>query len=134
MRSVLLAVAVVACAFAWGGEADGPRPKGSTAVGTACARRGSRVVIAIAKGATLRVGEELLVGRPELLVALNKGTERVEAWGRWRDAGRLRVRSLRGPRCAIAFIIDETPRTGVDGKPAANIRPGDIVLRTSGSR
>lgn len=133
MRPVLLVAAVLASAAAWGAEAAAPRTEGA-AVGTVCARRGSWVVLVAAKGVTLRAGEELAVGRPELLVAVAKGDEVAEAWGPWAAAGRLRIRALHGPRCAIAFIAAETPRTGVDGKPAPNIRPGDTLLRSPASR
>lgn len=119
--TVLLLAAVAAAA----GEA--PRPKDAAVVGTVAARRGSVVVVLAAKDGALRPGQELAAGRSRLLVAIARDKERMEAWGEWEQAGRVRLRLLRGKRCAIGFIISENARTGADGQPAPNIRPGDTL-------
>jgi len=116
-------------------ETPGPMaacPKGSTPVGTVTARLGTVVVLALDVGAAVRPGEELLVGRPALLIAVAKGQERVEAWGDWQEAGRVQIRALRGARGAIAFVTAEAPRTGALGEPVPNIRPGDVLYRPAG--
>ena len=127
----ILAVAIVAMhallGAAQAAAVDAARAKGAGVVGTVSARLGNCVVVVAAKGVALKPGQELVVARPQLLVALAKGRERLDAWGQWQDAGRIRVRILRGARCCIAFVIQETPRTGLEGKPAPNIRPGDLV-------
>ncbi len=136
MRILAAAILAVHCAVggAWAAGAAGAPPKGATVVGTVSARRGNCVVVVVAQGATLAPGQELRVRRARLLVALAKGGERLEVWTRWEDVGRIRARVLKGPRCCIAFVTDEPARTGIDGKPAPNIRPGDVVCRGGATR
>ena len=122
------------CTLAHGGGPPLPCPEGATVVGTIAARLGTYVVVALGKGAHVQPNEELTVGRPALLVAVAKGKERVEAWGEWEGAGHIKVRFLRGESCAIAFVTRETPRSGLEGELAANIRPGDVVCVTQGTR
>ena len=135
MRAAAVAALLAACLPAAGGAGlDAVVPKGATVVGTVSARRGNRVVVLANAEGLFRPGQQLGVGRAALLVSLAKGKGKLAAWGDWQDAGRIRVRILRGARCCIAFIAQEAPRTGIDGKPAPNIRPGDTVLRISAGR
>lgn len=125
-------VLLLAAAVAGAGEAR--RPKGATVVGTVVARRGGLVVVLAAEDGALRRGQELVAGRSRLLVAIAKDKKRMEAWGEWEEAGRVQVRLLRGKRCAVGFVIGENARTGVDGKPAPNIRPGDTLCLGTATR
>jgi hypothetical protein len=125
----MLAVASLSPAHGRAEDAADARPKGTTVVGTVCSRLGSCVVVAAAEGVKLRLGEQFLVGRPSLLVAVAKGKQRLDAWGNWQEAGRIAIRLLRAERYAIAFVASETPRTGLGQEPVPNIRPGDLVYR-----
>jgi len=107
-------------------------PKDAPVVGTVCARLGNCAVVALAKGASVQAGERLLVGRPTLLVTLAKGKGKLEVWSKWQMAGHVQARLIQGTRVCIAFVVQETPRTGANGKPAPNIRPGDRVCRAPG--
>jgi len=125
---MIAAAALAACSLCAAAGEGAARPDGG-AIGTVAARRGNLVVVVAAEGVVFAEGQELVVGRSEFLVAFAKGQERVEAWGAWAEAGRVRARIVRGGRCCIAFITKETPRAGIDGKPAPNIRPGDTVRK-----
>lgn len=105
-------------------------PKGATVVGTVTWRLGNRVGVAIADGATPQPNEELQVGRPLLLVALAAQGKRVEAWGEWRPAGRIQLRTPRGARHWLGMVIeDAAPPQPPGGEATPNIQPGDIVYR-----
>jgi len=125
-----------------------PSPKEARAVGTITARLGTGVTVALAEGAAVQANEELVVGRPALLVAVAKGNEVLAAWGDWQEAGRIRLRvprpstgsgrsehvEGRSIRYWTAFVEDEKPLTGVGGESVANIRPGDVVYRPAGGK
>jgi hypothetical protein len=133
MRSgtVIAALMAVLLASARGAEKGEAPPSDPAVVGTVCFRLGTCMVVAASKAGALKPGDELLVGRAALLVSVAKGGERLDAWGEWQEVGRIKVRFLRGASFAVAFVTKETPMTGVDGKPAANIRPGDRVRRAA---
>lgn len=120
---------VLACASARAAEAPVPKPKGAAAVGTVCGRQGTYVVVALAKGATVKAGEQLVVGRPRLLVSVATPKKRLSLWGDWHEAGRIIVRAALGARYCIAHVAKETPRPGLGRQAPPNIRPGDIVYR-----
>ena len=130
-RLAAVLVSALPCTLAQAAGPAAPRPTGTTVLGTVCARLGTRVVIVAAQGAVLRPGQEFLVGRPALLVIVAKDKKPATVWGKWQEAGRIRVRFVYGTRACIAFVTTETPLTIPGGTPAPNIRPGDVVYRPS---
>lgn len=114
-----------------------PGPKGATLVGTVSWRLGNRVAIALAEGVSTQPNEELLVGRNLLLVVLAPSGKLIEAWGEWQPAGRIVLRSPRGPRHWLGAVRQDAPPPGPkapDAEPAPNIQPGDLVYRAPDAR
>ena len=101
--------------------------KAPKAIGSVTARAGSCVVIFLAEGASLKPGDVVDVHRPLLLGAIAKDGKRVEALAKWEHTGQVRVRTVRGKRFAIGFVVKEVARTGVTGQPVPNILAGDAV-------
>lgn len=124
----LMALCIAPSAARGAGSADA-RPKDTAFVGTVTARRGSYAVVAVAEGAKAQMGVELLVGRPALLVAVAKGKKKIEAWGHWQEAGRIKLLAQAAPGFHLALIVHDNPLTGPGGERAPSIRPGDLVYR-----
>jgi hypothetical protein len=96
------------------------------------ARLGPRLTLALSAGAGVKPGSQFRVGRARLLAVVAKGQERIEAWGDWEEAGRIRVWRLRGKSCADALVEADAPRKGPSGQRVPNIRPGDTVYVPAG--
>lgn len=97
-------------------------------VGVVCSRQGA---CAIVYGPGMAPGQELVVARPRLLIALAGNQGKRSVWGEWEKVGRLRVRRLLAKNYALAFVTEETQRTA---GPAQNVRPGDPVLKPQGAK
>jgi hypothetical protein len=98
-------------------------------VGRVTARAGTLVVIAVGEGQAVKPSEELAVGRGRLLVSLAQSKKKTDVWADWQEAGTVKIRLLRGDRFAFATIISDAALRGIGGRPAPNIRAGDLVYR-----
>ncbi len=135
MKRTLLALPLLFSLAARGAEPTPHGPKGAALVGTVTWRLGNRVGVALAEGAAAQPNEELVVGRPILLVALAAQGKLLEAWGDWRPAGRIQLRAPRGTRHWLGLVIEDAPPPqAAGGEAVPNIQPGDLVYRAPGAR
>jgi len=129
LRPLLSLLAVTCACQAVAAEPPAAKAKAIDPMGTVSGSNGTYVVVALSKGATVKVGDRLAVRRASLLVSLATPEGTVSRWGGWQPAGQLVVRRLQGTRYAVAFLVKEAPRPGGSTHSAPCIRPGDFVTR-----